>query len=246
MSSPHSLLLALLIFGAALLYSTVGHGGASAYLAVMALLGTTPEVMKPTALVLNILVAGLATVKFYRAGYFSWSLFWPFALASVPLAFVGGAITLPVGSYRAVVGAVLLFAATRLLVLGRRDLQQTVRRPPLLVALGTGAGIGLLSGLTGVGGGIFLSPLLLLVGWAETRETSGVSAPFIVVNSAAGLLGHVTSVAQVPFEATYWGAAAVLGGWLGAHLGSQKLDAVWLRRLLGVVLVLAGLKLILT
>lgn len=240
------LLSVLAIFAAALLYASVGHGGASAYLAVMALLNVTPEVMKPTALVLNLLVAGMATANFYRAGCFSWALFWPFALASVPSAFIGGAITLPLPYYKKILGVVLLCAAVRLLASGRRELERPVKRPALLVALLVGAGIGLLSGATGVGGGIFLSPLLLIAGWADARKTSGVSAPFIFVNSAAGLLGHVASVAYVPAEAVYWGAAAVCGGMIGAHLGSRRLTPLWLRRLLGLVLVLAGSKLLLT
>ncbi len=240
------LLSALAILAAALLYASVGHGGASAYLAVMALVGVAPEVMKPTALVLNLLVAGLATADFYRAGSFSWPLFWPFALASVPLAFVGGAISLPVTYYKKVLGLVLLFAAVRLLVSRQQELERPIKRPTLPVALLAGAGIGLLSGLTGVGGGIFLSPLLLIAGWADARKTSGVSAPFIFVNSAAGLLGHFASVAYVPTEAAYWGVAAICGGIIGAHLGSRRLSALWLRRLLGLVLVLAGCKMLLT
>jgi hypothetical protein len=240
------IVLSFLIFAAAMLHSSVGHAGASGYLAAMALVGLAPEVMKPTALVLNILVATLATVTFYRAGCFSWQLLWPFALSSIPLAFVGGAITLPGMYYKPIVGVVLLFAAGRQLVANWHGTTNPVKPPHLLAALIVGAGIGLLSGLTGVGGGIFLSPLLLFAGWAETRETSGVSAAFILVNSVAGLLGHLASVAQVPVEASCWGAAAVVGGFIGAELGSRRLDNVWLRRLLGVVLLIAGLKMILT
>jgi uncharacterized membrane protein YfcA len=239
-------LLALLIFASALLYSSVGHGGASGYLAMMALVGLAPAVMKPTALVLNILVASLATIKFYRAGCFSWPLFWPFTLTSIPMAFIGGAITLPSHYYKPVVGVVLLFAAIRLLFSSSRSSSEAIKRPQVAVALAAGAGIGLLSGLTGVGGGIFLSPLLVIAKWAEPRETSGVSAPFIVVNSVAGLLGHLASVRHVPAEAAYWGAAAVCGGLIGSHVGSRLLSVVWLRRLLGLVLVMAGFKMIFT
>jgi hypothetical protein len=179
MTTAESSTLAVLIFLAALLYSSVGHAGASGYLAVMALFGVAPAVMKPAALVLNILVAAIAAYKFSRAGLFSWPLFWPFAVTSVPFAFVGGAITLPGSAYKILVGLLLVYAAARLLALyeGRAAVG---RRPTLGAALLLGAGIGLVSGLIGVGGGIFLSPLLLFVGWAEPRMTVGISAVFIL------------------------------------------------------------------
>lgn len=236
---------AALIFAAAVLYSSVGHAGASGYLAVMALFGLAPEIMKPTALLLNILVAVVATRAFHKAGCFSWRLFWPFAVTSVPLAFVGGALKLPGVYYKPIVGLVLLFAALRLL-LGKSGAADTKAKAlPLAAALLAGAGIGLLSGLTGVGGGIFLSPLLLFAGWAGSRETSGTSAAFILVNSVAGLLGHLASVRHIPVEATWWGIAALAGGWIGADVGSRRLNTGSLRRLLGAVLVIAGLKLLL-
>jgi uncharacterized membrane protein YfcA len=239
--------LAVLIFLAAILYSSVGHGGASAYLAVMALFGVTPDVMKSTALVLNVLVATLGSIKFYRAGRFSWRLFWPFALTSVPLAFVGGSIALPVTSYRAIVGLVLLYAAAQLLLRARHDSPEPTRTPKLPVALVTGAVLGFLSGLIGVGGGIFLTPLLLLLNWAKTREAAGVSAPFILVNSVSGLVGlFLVSDAQVPSQIAYWAPAAVAGGYIGSELGSRRLDTTWLRRLLSIVLLIAGLKLTFT
>lgn len=240
-------LLCLLIFAAALLYSSVGHAGASGYLAAMALCGIAPALMKPSALVLNVLVATIATVQFYRAGRFSFSLLWPFAVASVPLAFLGGALTLPGIYYKPAVGLVLLFAAYRL-VGGPRvvDANLETKPVPLPSALVSGAGIGLLSGLTGTGGGIFLSPLLLFMGWAETKESAGVSAAFILVNSMAGLAGLLTGFVTLPGTVPLWAAAAVAGGLIGSSLGSRYLASITLKRLLAAVLVVAGVKLILT
>jgi uncharacterized protein len=241
-----TLLLTLLIFTAALLYSTVGHGGASGYLAAMALFNLAPDVMKPTALVLNLFVAGVGTIRYAQAGCFSWTIFWPFAVVSIPFAFLGGKWTLPVATYKIILGLVLLFAAWRLAI------RQSAHAPPmqkpivLPAALVLGAAIGLLSGLTGVGGGIFLSPLLLLLGWADIRKTAGVSAAFILVNSAAGLLGRLESVKSLPSQILWWAPAALLGGILGAELGSRRLTPLVMRRMLATVLVVAGLKMLLT
>lgn len=234
--------LAVLILAAALLYASVGHAGASGYLAAMALFGVAPQVMKPTALALNILVATIAFIKFYRAKCFSWSIFWPFAAGAVPFAFIGGSLTLPDSTYKIVVGLILLYAAVRLFQTTLQE-QNIIKPAPLGAAIVAGVGIGLLSGLTGVGGGIFLSPLLLLMGWAETRVTSGVSAAFILVNSVAGLLGHVSSVSVLPASIPLWMLAAGTGGWIGAEYGSKKFSSSTLRRLLSIVLVIAGLKL---
>jgi uncharacterized protein len=239
-----TVLLSLLIFLAALLYSTVGHGGASGYLAAMALFNVAPDRMKPAALVLNLFVAGFGTLRYARAGCFSWSLFWPFAVLSIPCAFLGGMWRLPPAAYKLILGVVLLFAAWRL------GFRQSAHAPPVVkpvvlpAALALGAAIGLLSGLTGVGGGIFLSPLLLLLGWAEVRKTAGVSAAFIWVNSVAGLLGHWQSVRSLPPEIVWWVPAAVLGGVLGAELGSRRLSPMSMRRMLAAVLVVAGLKML--
>jgi len=238
-------LLTVLILAAAMLYSSVGHAGASAYLAAMALFNVAPDVMKPTALALNIVVATIATIKFYQADCFSWPVFWPFALTSIPFSFIGGALVLPGSLYKPVVGAVLLYAAYWLLV-AKPAAVADVRSTPLWAALAAGAVIGLLSGLTGVGGGIFLSPLLLFMGWAKTKQTSGVSAAFILVNSIAGLLGHSSSVASLPGVIPVWAMAAVLGGWMGAEFGSKRIGNTTVRRLLAIVLVIAGLKMILT
>ncbi|MEW6567020.1 MAG: sulfite exporter TauE/SafE family protein [Chloroflexota bacterium] len=236
-----SLLTGFIFFLAALLYSSVGHAGASAYLGVMALLGVSPEVMKPTALVLNILVATVASLKYYRAGCFSWRLFWPFALTSIPFACLGGAIALPLTAYRLVLGAVLVYVAVRLIWFPSAKSASSIP-PSRWLSLLAGAAIGLLSGLVGVGGGIFLSPLLLLMGWAEPRTTSAVSAVFILVNSIAGLLGNVASTAFVPPQIPLWAAAALAGGWIGSDVGSRRLHNVAIRRLLAIVLLAAGIK----
>jgi uncharacterized membrane protein YfcA len=240
-----TLIIAILFFVSAALYASVGHAGASAYLGVMGLFSFAPGVMKPTALALNILVAAVATFKFYRAGLFSWRLFWPFAVVSIPAAFIGGATMLPARWYNVLVGIVLLYAAVWMFRSSLRPLKLESHPPPVWAAMVAGLAIGFLSGLTGVGGGIFLSPLLLYVGWAETRATSGVAAPFILVNSIAGLLGHFSSVAQLPHNIPVWGVAVVLGGWIGASYGSKRAPAPVLRQLLALVLVVASVKLIL-
>jgi hypothetical protein len=238
------LLLAAAIFVMAALYSSVGHAGASGYLAALALFAVAPSVMKPTALTLNILVALIGTVRFYRAGFFSWRVLLPFAVTSIPLAFVGGSVTLPNPIYQRVVGAVLVFAAFRLWAFAKREADAEAKPVNLPVALLLGAVIGLLSGMTGVGGGIFLSPLVLLAGWAETRQMSGVAAAFILVNSVAGLAGHVASVQSLPASIYVWGVAAVCGALLGTELGRRRLATVTLRRVLAVVLVVAAVKLV--
>ena len=239
-----AIVIAVLVFIVAVLYSTVGHAGASGYLAAMAMFGMTALVMKPTALVLNIIVAVIGTVRFYRAGFFSWKVFWPFAAASIPASFIGGSLTLPVPVYKSIVGIVLLYSAVRLFFSATRADDSKVKPAPIALALIIGALIGLLSGLTGVGGGIFLSPVLLLMHWAMTRETSGVAVTFILVNSIAGLLGHVSSVDIIPLEVIYWAPAALLGGLIGTHLGTRVLPVAGIRRWLSVVLVLAGAKLL--
>lgn len=237
--------LSILIFAAGLLYSSVGHAGASGYLAAMALFGLAPEVMKPTALTLNILVATVATFQFYRAGFFSWDKFWPFAVSSIPFAFIGGAMSLPDNIYKQIVGLVLLFAAYHFFRQRRMAIANVSRPVPILLAMISGAGIGLLSGTVGVGGGIFLTPLILLMGWAGTKQTAAVSAAFILMNSISGLAGHLTGVRSLPSEIYFWAFAAMLGGIIGSGLGSRRLTNTTLYSLLAVVLVIAGVKFIL-
>ena len=237
-----TVLVIVAIFAVALMYSSVGHGGASGYLAVMAFLGVLPEITRPTALVLNLFVASIGTYQFWRAGWFSWRIFWPFALASIPMAFVGGMIHLPTSAYKIVLGAVLALAAIRL-AWKLTPSDQTID-PPIWAALLIGAMIGILSGLVGVGGGIFLTPVLLLANWSETKTAAGVSALFILVNSVAGLLGNFAQVSVLPANVWLWIAAAVAGGFLGAAMGAKKFDSLTLRRVLAVVLLFAAFKLI--
>jgi uncharacterized membrane protein YfcA len=238
--------LALAFFGAALLYASVGHAGASGYLAAMALLGVAPATMRPTALALNILVASIVTIRFHLAGHIRWRPLVPFVIASIPMAFVGGALVLPGSVYKPLVGLILLLAAFQLLRTAASS-AATDERPtaiPFIPAAIAGAGIGLLSGLTGTGGGIFLTPLILFAGWAEARVAAGISAAFILVNSVSGLLGNVSSVRALPPELPIWLLAVAVGGLIGAELGARRLGTPALRRALAVVLVVAGLKLI--
>ncbi len=233
--------LALLAFAVAILYSSVGHGGASGYLAVMALAGMAPAQMKPTALVLNLLVAGLGSFRYIRAQCFRWSTFWPFAAGSVVFAFVGGASGTTDLIYKRLLAVALVAAAIALLV--PRKEAETPKSVPIWLGILIGCAIGFVSGLIGVGGGIFLSPVLILAGWATVRETLGISSLFIFVNSAAGLLGHVSSARDLPKVTVYLAVAAFLGGLIGSELGSKRLPPSWVRWLLAAVLLTATLKL---
>jgi len=240
--------IAALMMLAAALYTSVGHAGASAYLAIMALFGVMPEVMKPTALVLNILVASLASWRFYRAGLFQWRLAWPFLLGSVPLAFLGGSLSASATFYRPLVGAVLLIGAIRLLWPKPMTMitPSDFRPVPTVAGVGVGAGIGWLSGLTGTGGGIFLSPILLFLGWTGPRMASGVAAVFILCNSIAGLAGNLASVGRLPSQLPWLMLAVMTGALFGTRMGISILPPRQLVRALGLVLIVAGLKLILT
>lgn len=232
---------------AAFLYASVGHGGASAYIAAMAFAGIAPGEMRPLALQLNVLVSAIATAKFYRAGHFRWHLFWPFAVVSIPCAYIGGSISLPGSAYKVLVGLVLLYAGWQLWWSARagEELRAT-RRLPVWLAMAIGAALGLLSGLTGVGGGIFLSPLLLLLGWAGTKQTSAVAAPFILVNSLAALAAGLVRNPVPPPDYAWWLMGAVLlGGWAGAEYGSRRFANPIIRRLLALVLAVAGGKMVL-
>jgi uncharacterized membrane protein YfcA len=237
-------LIGIYFFSIALLYSTVGHAGASGYLATMALLSFTPAVMKPTALALNIIVALVTTVRFYQAGHFSWRLFWPFALASVPMAYIGGGIAMHTTVYKILVGIALLFAAGHLILRSSvvPDDRESVNVPGLGASLAVGGGIGLLSGLTGVGGGIFLSPVLIILHWAGLRRTAAVSAAFILLNSISGLAGYLQKGGAFPEHIAFWSLAVVSGGFIGSTLGATKLNSPVLRILLGVMLAMAGMK----
>lgn len=237
-------LLAVCIFIVAMLYASVGHGGASGYLAVMALFSLAPAALKPTALVLNIVVAGVASWLYLTANQFSWRAFWPFAVTSIPASYLGGCFNLPAHFYRPVLGVILLFAAWRLFVRIERTDGKIVL-PRLPVAMAIGAVLGFASGLIGVGGGIFLSPLMVLLGWARVREVSGVAALFILVNSAAGLLGHLGRLQAVPDYVPLLAVMALAGGTLGALGGSRHLPVPAILKTMAMVLIMAGGKMLL-
>jgi uncharacterized protein len=239
-------LLIPLIFLAALLFSLVGHGGASAYLATFALVGMAPASMRPAALCLNVLVASIALYKFYKVRAFDWELLWPIALTSIPAAFIGGQISLPNQTYKILVGLCLLYAAWTIFSKANHTDDVIVKPVARPVLLGLGAGLGFLAGLTGVGGGIFLSPILLYFAWAKTKVISGVAAAFILVNSISGLLGFLSKTPILPADLAYWALAAVAGGLIGAEYGSKKLANSTIRKLLAVVLVFAGSKMLLS
>lgn len=242
------LLLAILFFCSATLYSSVGQAGASGYLAVMALLSVNPTIMKPTALVLNTLVATITTLRYRAMGRDVLGLAWPFLIGSIPLAFLGGAIHLQSTVFRPVVGVVLLIAAAWLLWRPKRNVPDSSKPTlsvPFMTATATGAGIGLLSGLSGTGGGILLSPVLIVTGWASVRSAAPVAALFILTNSVAAILGNVASVRSLPGPLPIWLAAAFCGGMLGTEIGRRHAESVGLLRLLALILIVAGVKFLL-
>lgn len=238
--------IAALMALAAALYSSVGHGGASAYLAIMALFAVAPDVMRPTALALNLVVATFAAIRFAQRGQTNWRLLAAFAVTAVPAAFLGGRIELPPEVYRPLVGVVLLLAALRLLWQPKRLADRPTQSPSFVVTGPVGAGLGLLAGLTGTGGGIFLSPLIILFGWEDARKTAGVAAGFIVLNSAAGLLGNLASVERLPSELPIFAGAVFAGALIGSWLGVSRLPRHRLLQALAVVLVIAAIKLLFT
>jgi len=243
------LILCAAFFVVATLYTSVGHAGASGYLAMMALLALPPETIRPTALTLNILVAALTVYRFRRARFFSWPAVWPFLLGSIPFAAMGGIQSLARGTYYTAMGAVLLLAASYLVwrALGTRaHMQEGVVRVRKVPAVLMGCVIGFLSGLIGVGGGIFLSPILLMLGWAGPKTTAGISAPFILVNSAVALVAGSLTVQAMPGELPLLAAAALGGAFFGTWLGLERLKQKGLLLTLAFVMSLAGLKLILT
>lgn len=251
-----TLWITLLIFIVAFLYASVGHGGASGYLAVLSFFGFSRSEMASTALILNVLVAGLSFYAYAKSGHFSWRLTWPFILVSIPAAFLGGMLKLSPHSYAMLLAFTLLFAAFRLAWTpnapkkksdGSLDLDQQLpetRPVSLKTSLPVGGGIGLLSGMVGVGGGIFLSPVMLLMRWANVKQTSATAALFIVVNALSGLLGRYVSHRIVVGNMLPLLLAAALGGWLGAYLGATRFSSQSLRRLLAFVLLIAAFKLI--
>ena len=244
MDTTQLVLLCFAIAVIAFLYSSVGHAGASGYIATMTLFGLAPATIRPTALVLNILVAVIGSFQFWRAGYFSWKLFWPFALLSIPAAYAGGYLQPSAGILKILIGLVLLFSATRLFF--RRTDPPETNPPGKPVAIGVGAGLGFLSGLTGTGGGIFLTPLLLFCKWAQIRQAAAVSALFILVNSIGGLVGYFSATRSIPSLGIYLAIPAIIGGAIGSYLGSRRLPVRGIATVLATVLTIAGIKLIFT
>ncbi len=244
MDATHLALLFVAIGIIAFLYSSVGHAGASGYIAVMTLFGLAAATIRPTALILNILVATIGSIQFARAGYFRWRLFWPFAVLSIPGAYLGGYLQLPVVILRMLIGLVLLFSAARLFF--RKSDPSDVQPPSPPAAIGVGGVVGLLSGLTGTGGGIFLTPMLLFFRWARIREAAAVSALFILVNSIAGLAGYFIAHRSIPSLGLILSGAAVVGGAAGSYFGSKRFPVRTISLVLAVVLVIAGTKLIFT
>lgn len=234
------LLLALAIGAAAALYSSVGHGGASAYIALMALAGLAPDEIRPAALILNILVAGLGAFRYLRAGRFEWNVFWPLAITAIPAAFLTGRIDVPAEVFRPLLAAALAAAAVRYLVWPQIDAVKPSVAPPKIIALPVGLALGALAGLTGIGGGVYLSPLLVFAGWSDPQRATGIAACFIVVNSIAGLAGRASSLSLLPAYLPWLALAAIAGALAGTAWSLKGLDRRGVLRVLGVVLGLAA------
>ncbi len=235
----------ILLFVIAFLYSSVGHGGASGYLALMTFFSFAPETMRPTALLLNIFVSLIAFIQYYRNGYFKWSLFWPFAIASFPAAYIGGLITVDTGLYKKILAVFLLFSVIKLLGF-KIQTKEVVIKQNIFIALIIGAAIGLFSGMIGIGGGIILTPLILLLHWADMKKTAAVSALFIFVNSLAGLAGLFTKGFVYKAEMGLMILLAFAGGVVGSYLGAKKFNNTLLNKLLAIILIIAVVKLIIT
>ena len=239
-----AIVLAVLFLVAATLYASVGHAGASAYLAAMALVGLSPAVMRPTALVLNLFVAGIVVLRFTLAGWLPWRSLLPLVAGSIPAAFVGGSVELPGDLYRPLVAVMLLAGAWRLATARIDEAREEARGVPVVAGIAAGVAIGLLAGLTGTGGGIFLTPLLVLAAWTGTREAAGLSGAFILANSISGLAGLARGDLLLPAELPLWVGSVAAGGLIGSWIGAHRFSILNLRRALAIVLVLAAAKLV--
>ena len=235
----------ILLFLVAFLYSSVGHGGASGYLALMALFSITPEVMKPTALLLNLFVSLTSFIQFYRGKHFNWKLFLPFAITSVPMAYLGGRMALADDIYKKILGILLIIPIVRFIFFANLKIEE-LKKANVIISLLIGAAIGLLSGLIGIGGGIILSPILLLLKWADMKQTAAISALFIFVNSLSGLAGQLQKGITFSADMYAYVAVAFTGGICGAWFGSLKFKQNILQYLLAIVLIIASYKLLFT
>jgi uncharacterized membrane protein YfcA len=234
-----------LLFIVAFLYSSVGHGGASGYLALMAIFGISPLIMKPTALMLNLFVSAVSFIQFYRGGHFKWKIFWPFALASIPLSFIGGTMVIESAIYKKVLGLLLLLPVIRFFFFQNAK-QSDIKEPNITISLFIGAIIGLLSGMIGIGGGIILSPVLLFLKWTDQKQAAAISAAFIFVNSMAGLAGQLSKGFNFSSDMIAYVAIAFAGGLAGAYFGALKFPQTVLKNVLACVLALAAYKLLFT
>lgn len=245
MTTGAIIILFLLFYVVAALYSSVGHAGASGYLAIMALMSFTPESIKPTSLILNIVVALIASVKFIRAGYFDRRIFFAFVITSLPFAFIGGYITVPANYFKLIAGIFLVVSAFFLLLREYLTTKENgEEKMPFYAGTILGSVIGLFSGLIGVGGGIFLSPILIMKRWTTLKKASGIAALFILVNSISGLAGNLTAVKHLDANISYWIVAVVLGGITGSWLGTKKYNNKLIISFLFIVLISAGIKFI--
>ena len=233
------------LFVVAFLYASVGHGGASGYLALMAIYGVAPAVMKPTALLLNLFVSLTSFIQFYRGGHFRWKIFLPFALASVPLSFLGSTITIHGDVYKKILGLLLLIPVMRFFFFPNTD-PKDLKPANIALSLLIGGLIGFLSGMIGIGGGIILSPVLLLLKWTDQKQTAAISAAFIFVNSIAGLAGQFTKGIQFTADMYSYVAVAFIGGLCGAYFGALRFPQTILKNVLACVLALAAYKLLFT
>jgi uncharacterized protein len=234
----------ILLFIMAFLYASVGHGGASGYLAVMAILSVSPEVMKPTALILNLFVSLTAFIQYYRGNHFKLNIFLPLALASIPLSFLGGMITLEDHIYKTILGLFLFIPIVRFLFYENKEITE-LKESNLPLSLMMGSSIGFISGLIGMGGGIVLSPLLVMLKWSNLKQTAAISALFIFVNSLSGIIGQSTKGLHLSNEMYYYISFAFCGGLLGAYYGANKFSHKYLKIVLALVLLIAAVKLIL-
>ena len=233
-----------LLFLVAILYASVGHGGASGYLALMAIFSVAPNVMKPTALLLNLFVSATSFIQFYRGNHFKWKLFLPFAIASIPMAFLGGMVVVDGTIYKKILGLLLLIPVARFLIFPQFDVSE-IKKSNIGLSLVIGATIGLLSGMIGIGGGIILSPVLLLLKWTDQKQTAAISASFIFVNSVSGLAGQVTKGIHFTSDMFLYVVIAFAGGMIGAYFGAHRVKQTVLKNVLAIVLLMAAYKLIL-